>query len=826
MRHAILALIPILLLSILSIQTSALTIDVSGGCVDKEITVTADRESTVVFRMNFGTPIFAQASPDSPARFIPRVVGKLSITVIAGSESESRIVDVKACPSEVAEGRALPNTLPSGSFDVLGQEAEWRTAYGALKKASELEGFTITPKLTEWGVFVDCIKDLCTGDLGETSGWMYWVNYPEKPMPGVAATEYRIYPEDKILWYFSRSMSETPDTSPYKIIITIGEDYKIYVSMIWPKKIPPYPSFTFTPPNPVAGQEVKFDASKSVDDGEIVSYLWDFGDGNAGEGVVVSHAYSKPGNYTVRLTVIDNDGLSSTVGKEITVGQNVSLRINHSITIPRGNVNISIPEDVARNLSVYMIWISEHDTPLKISLSEAQTTLILYRNVYSCFNLEINSSVSGRIYFRIPKDLVGDREVVLMKFENYWVDLPTEKAGEDEKYAYFSSSVENFGTFAVTIKWKNFPLKPEDNRIAKALEWLRSIQNEDGGFANPGESSSVSKTSWAVMAIAAAGENPENWKKNGKSPVDYMRDKLPEEIDKMGIADFARTILALVYAGENPRNFAGIDLVEKLKSKVKQSGQIGDFTYTTIWGIIALKAAGENVSKSVEWLKSQQNEDGGFAWNPGEKSDFDDTAAAIQALIAGGLSRDSEIIKRALDYLKTGQNDDGGMRYFGSSASNAASDSWTIQALVAAGINPDDFKRNNRSVVGHLLSLQTAEGYFKYTEYQTSNPGYMTVSAVMALLGKPHPMNMYTASASASMVTTTTATTTTATPTAAQTTATTIATTTIATATTAITATATMHITPAEKPGIPGFSVLLSLLALIVALRLKLRGRE
>lgn len=309
------------------------------------------------------------------------------------------------------------------------------------------------------------------------------------------------------------------------------------------------------------------------------------------------------------------------------------------------------------------------------------------------------------------------------------------------------------------------------------------------------------------MAIIAAGEDPENWKKNGKSPIDYIRDKLPEEIDKMGTADFARTILALVYAGENPRNFAGIDLVEKLSSRVKQSGQIGDFTYTTIWGILALKAAGEDVNKSVEWLKSQQNEDGGFAWSPGEKSDFDDTAAAIQALIAGGVPRDSEIIKRALNYLKEGQNDDGGMRYFGNSASNAASDSWAIQALVAAGINPAEFKKNNTSVVDHLLSLQTEEGYFKYTKYQTSNPGYMTVSAVMALLGKPHPMNIYTTSISTVTTTTTPTTTTVSTttaPTATQTTATIMQTT-----------------TPVEKPGIPGFSILLSLLALIVALRLR-----
>ncbi|MEM0330859.1 MAG: prenyltransferase, partial [Archaeoglobaceae archaeon] len=44
------------------------------------------------------------------------------------------------------------------------------------------------------------------------------------------------------------------------------------------------------------------------------------------------------------------------------------------------------------------------------------------------------------------------------------------------------------------------------------------------------------------------------------------------------------------------------------------------------------------------------------------------------------------------------------------------------------------------SVVDHLLSLQVEKGYFKYTAYASDNPGYMTASAIMALLGKPFPI--------------------------------------------------------------------------------------
>jgi len=74
---------------------------------------------------------------------------------------------------------------------------------------------------------------------------------------------------------------------------------------------PPVASFTYSPENPVVGEEITFDASSSYDpDGEIESYDWDFGDGNSAQEEVVTHAYVEAGEYAVTLTVTDNDGLT------------------------------------------------------------------------------------------------------------------------------------------------------------------------------------------------------------------------------------------------------------------------------------------------------------------------------------------------------------------------------------------------------------------------------------------------------------------------------------------------------------------------------------
>ncbi|OLT16609.1 hypothetical protein BJF80_04410 [Serinicoccus sp. CUA-874] len=63
-----------------------------------------------------------------------------------------------------------------------------------------------------------------------------------------------------------------------------------------------------------------FDATGSSDpDGEIVSYDWDFGDGESGTGATVDHTYAEAGTYTVSLTVTDDNDATNLVAQEVTV---------------------------------------------------------------------------------------------------------------------------------------------------------------------------------------------------------------------------------------------------------------------------------------------------------------------------------------------------------------------------------------------------------------------------------------------------------------------------------------------------------------------------
>ena len=65
---------------------------------------------------------------------------------------------------------------------------------------------------------------------------------------------------------------------------------------------------------------VAFDASASTSaDGSALSYTWDFGDGQRGNGRTIAHVFAAAGTPLVTLTVIDGAGRSATTTRTVTV---------------------------------------------------------------------------------------------------------------------------------------------------------------------------------------------------------------------------------------------------------------------------------------------------------------------------------------------------------------------------------------------------------------------------------------------------------------------------------------------------------------------------
>jgi len=87
---------------------------------------------------------------------------------------------------------------------------------------------------------------------------------------------------------------------------------------LWTPNAPPEAMFTTQWVGSPETLTVRFDASSSYDpDGTIVSYNWDFGDGQTDAGMLVTHTYQNPGSYTVILTVTDDDGSTASTSQPL-----------------------------------------------------------------------------------------------------------------------------------------------------------------------------------------------------------------------------------------------------------------------------------------------------------------------------------------------------------------------------------------------------------------------------------------------------------------------------------------------------------------------------
>ena len=129
----------------------------------------------------------------------------------------------------------------------------------------------------------------------------------------------------------SASVSKTFGTpGTYTVILEVTDDAGLSATTTTTVTVmeaemeqdPPVAVFSASQNGGVAPLAVIFDPAASHDDGQIVSYLWNFGDGEErteATAASVSKTFSTPGTYTVTLQVTDDAGLNATASRIITV---------------------------------------------------------------------------------------------------------------------------------------------------------------------------------------------------------------------------------------------------------------------------------------------------------------------------------------------------------------------------------------------------------------------------------------------------------------------------------------------------------------------------
>jgi len=282
-----------------------------------------------------------------------------------------------------------------------------------------------------------------------------------------------------------------------------------------------------------------------------------------------------------------------------------------------------------------------------------------------------------------------------------------------------------------------------DPTAARATSYLLRAQNADGGFgAARGESSTQMYSAWVALGLAAAGRDPSAVAHAGHSVTDYI---VATGRDVTSIGDIERTVLAL-RAGGRPARLSGRDLVGEVLRRQSARGDFGGQVNYTAFAILALRAAGRSahdaaLRRARRWLEREPDADGGFNFLArGGASDIDDTAGAVEALVAAG-GRGVKAVRSALGFLAHRQNPDGGFPLQPGGSSNAQSTAWAIQALIAGGRDPARVhRRGGRSPLGFLRSLSAPDGSIRYSRTSAQTPVWVTGQALTALAGRPFPI--------------------------------------------------------------------------------------
>ncbi|MFO7678349.1 MAG: PKD domain-containing protein [Thermoplasmatota archaeon] len=111
----------------------------------------------------------------------------------------------------------------------------------------------------------------------------------------------------------------------YKVTLTVTDNdnaSSTIIKQITVLNTPPSANFFYTTKNDtyLIGSPVDFNDNSFDQDGVIISYHWDFGDGTTSTQRNPTHLFSSTGRHQVTLTVTDNDNDQDSITKSILIG--------------------------------------------------------------------------------------------------------------------------------------------------------------------------------------------------------------------------------------------------------------------------------------------------------------------------------------------------------------------------------------------------------------------------------------------------------------------------------------------------------------------------
>lgn len=230
--------------------------------------------------------------------------GATHVQVIATCyDSSGTVIDTSFTftnPSDIESGKKAP-------FDIL-------ILSGPI---NDIARYELTAESSEFALFLDDdsvnydLSIVCVGS-GNTFPTEGLHTYEEGSMVSVSASA-------SSGWVFSNWLLDSVNVgteNPYAL--TMDGHHSLVANFIEDMQESPIANFSYSPLNPQVNETITFSPIGCNDpDGTIVSYLWDFGDGDLSTNQNPTHTYLQTGSYTCTLSVTDNDGLIGTISRTI-----------------------------------------------------------------------------------------------------------------------------------------------------------------------------------------------------------------------------------------------------------------------------------------------------------------------------------------------------------------------------------------------------------------------------------------------------------------------------------------------------------------------------
>jgi hypothetical protein len=197
-------------------------------------------------------------------------------------------------------------------------------------------------------------------------------------------------------------------------------------------------------------ESIQFDGSESSDnDGNIVSYQWNFGDGQAGSGEKTTHKYSKQGNYTVTLEVTDDDS-----GTDSDASYALIIQLAQNET-DNSSDDVVVGDSVNDNeLGGLQAFIEEN---LDSSVDEAPNVInfIIEGVTHKLIDIDNN----GKYDYFYNTLIQSGTQLGFDKDQYYLIDIDDDGSW-DYKYDFTQSSFALFTTIPEKETLNTFTLKP------------------------------------------------------------------------------------------------------------------------------------------------------------------------------------------------------------------------------------------------------------------------------------------------------------------------------------------------------------------------------